>query len=140
MFRLVTRSLSYRPATVIRAATAVARPVTPLATRFISQSAIRFNLSQDASMLTKEDVLARSVQVLKGFDVKTQDITMDSKFQQDLGFDSLDANDALVALEEEFDVVFDDKFANEVKTVGEAVDYVLANYIPPQQTLDRALR
>lgn len=86
MFKLSTRS-------IIRSA-----GPTALRTRLLSPSIIRFN-STNAG-LTKEDVLSRSVQVLKGFDLKSQSITMDSKFIQDLGMDSLDYNDALVAIEE----------------------------------------
>ncbi|QOU22931.1 hypothetical protein BRETT_003120 [Brettanomyces bruxellensis] len=94
------------------------------------------------SPLTKEDVLARTVSVLKSFDLKNSGdkIGLNTQFTKDLGMDSLDYNDALVALEEEFDVVFDDKSANEIKTVGETVNYVLKNYLPEQQDLDREVR
>lgn len=98
--------------------------------------------SSHGSMLTKEDVLARTVSVLKSFDLKNSSdkITVDTQFTKDLGMDSLDYNDALVAIEEEFDVVFDDKSANEIRTVGETVDYVIDNYLPEQQDLDKEVR
>lgn len=124
----------------------VSRPVSravftqPLMRRSIHQSFIRLNAANDVPQLTQEDVLTRSIQVLKNFDIKTQDIGLETKFQQDLGFDSLDANDALVALEEEFDVVFDDKTANDIKSVGEVVTYVLNNYLPAEQNINESLR
>lgn len=65
---------------------------------------------------------------------------MDTQFGKDLGMDSLDYNDALVALEEEFDVVFDDKVANEIKTVGEAVEYIQKNSMPEEDILDKEIR
>ncbi len=94
------------------------------------------------SPLTREDVLARTVSVLKSFDLKNSGdkIGLHTQFTKDLGMDSLDYNDALVALEEEFDIVFDDKSANEIKTVGETVNYVLKNYLPEQQDLDKEVR
>ncbi|ODV83302.1 hypothetical protein CANARDRAFT_30079 [[Candida] arabinofermentans NRRL YB-2248] len=94
------------------------------------------------STLTKEDVLARSISVLNSFAKKTSgdQIVPETEFIKDLGMDSLDYNDALVALEEEFDIVFDDKAANEIRSVGQCVDYVLANYMPTQETLDHEIR
>ncbi|VEU21105.1 DEKNAAC102020 [Brettanomyces naardenensis] len=99
-------------------------------------------LSSTGSPLTREDVIARTISVLKTFELKnsTDKIDVDTQFTKDLGMDSLDYNDALVALEEEFDVVFDDKTANEIKTVGETVDYVLKTYIPEQEDLDKEVR
>ncbi|AWU75402.1 acyl carrier protein [Pichia kudriavzevii] len=94
------------------------------------------------SQLTPESILARSTSVLKTFELKTPEapITMDTQFGKDLGMDSLDYNDALVALEEEFDVVFDDKVANEIKTVGEAVEYIQKNSMPEEDILDKEIR
>ncbi len=95
-----------------------------------------------ASTLSKEDVLTRSVAVLKTFEIKTpeQPITLSTQFGKDLGMDSLDYNDALVALEEEFDVVFDDNVANEITTVGEAVEYITKNAMPEEDLLDKEIR
>lgn len=41
-----------------------------------------------------------------------------------MGLDSLDTVEALVALEEEFDIEIPDKISDEIKTVGQAVDYI----------------
>ncbi|GME74391.1 unnamed protein product [Ambrosiozyma monospora] len=123
--------------------------VRPVATRsliatprftFPALSNVRFLAT--GSTLTKEDVLARSISVLKTFDIKqnADTITPQTEFIKDLGMDSLDYNDALVALEEEFDVVFDDNTANEIKSVGQTVDYILKNYLPAQELLDKEIR
>lgn len=94
------------------------------------------------STLSQQDVLNRSIAVLKTFELKTpeQPITMTTQFGKDLGMDSLDYNDALVALEEEFDVVFYDKVANEITTVGEAVEYIKKNHMPEEDILDKEIR
>lgn len=42
----------------------------------------------------------------------------------DLGADSLDLFQIISALEEEFDVEFDGDDAEEIKTVGEAIEYI----------------
>ncbi|CDK28870.1 unnamed protein product [Kuraishia capsulata CBS 1993] len=128
MFRSVSRSLM---ANAAMARTGALRSAPAM---------VRFNITQHSSMLTKEDVLARSVQVLRGFNVKTPEIGLETKFSQDLGMDSLDYNDALVALEEEFDIIFDDEAANKIQSVGECVNYVIANYIPEEIGLDAEIR
>ncbi|QPG73201.1 hypothetical protein FOA43_000508 [Brettanomyces nanus] len=135
--KLASRAATFRAAT-LRATTSVGSMMRPVA--FTPVKFMRF--SSTGSSLTKEDVLARTVSVLKTFELKnsTDKIELETQFTKDLGMDSLDYNDALVALEEEFDVVFDDKSANEIKTVGETVSYVLKNYLPEQQDLDKEVR
>lgn len=94
------------------------------------------------SGLTSEAVLARSVAVLKTFEIKAahDKIGMETQFGKDLGLDSLDYNDALIALEEEFDIVFDDDVANEIKTVGEAVTYIQQHQHATEDLLDKEIR
>lgn len=109
----------------------------------LRQQAFRFPTAfRFQSTLSENDVLRRSVAVLQTFELKTpnQPINMDTQFGKDLGMDSLDYNDALVALEEEFDVVFDDKVANEITTVGEAVEYITKNHMPEEDILDKEVR
>ncbi|KAG7816827.1 hypothetical protein KL942_003954 [Ogataea angusta] len=128
----------------MRNAAKVARAVRPVPAarmqpvRFMN--GVKFYSS--TSSLTKEDVLARSISVLNSFELKvpSNSIGMETEFIKDLGMDSLDYNDVLVALEEEFDVVFDDNVANEIKSVGECVDYVLKSYTPAQESLDPEIR
>ncbi len=51
-------------------------------------------------------------------------ITMESSFREDLGADSLDVVELVMAVEEEFDVEFDDEEAENITTVGDAVNYI----------------
>ncbi|HBB66521.1 MAG: acyl carrier protein [Elusimicrobia bacterium GWA2_56_46] len=52
------------------------------------------------------------------------EVTPQSQFVQDLGADSLDTVELVMALEEEFDVEIPDEDAEKIKTVGEAVTYI----------------
>lgn len=57
---------------------------------------------------------------------KTSDeVTLEANFIDDLGADSLDQTELLMALEEEFNVDIDDE-ANTIETVGDAVSYIAA--------------
>lgn len=56
-----------------------------------------------------------------------KNITMDSSFIDDLGADSLDIVELVMALEEEFDMEMTDGEAENIKTVGDVVEYIQAN-------------
>ncbi|MBA3063558.1 acyl carrier protein [bacterium] len=51
-------------------------------------------------------------------------ITEDSSFVDDLGADSLDIVELIMAFEEEFDIEIPDEDAEKIKTVGDAVKYL----------------
>jgi acyl carrier protein len=51
-------------------------------------------------------------------------ITENSSFLDDLGLDSLDIVELIMALEEEFDIEIPDKDAEKMKTVGDAIKYL----------------
>jgi|UniRef100_A0A7C3RIF2 acyl carrier protein len=51
-------------------------------------------------------------------------VTMDSNIQEDLGADSLDAVELIMALEEEFGIDVQDEEAEKFKTVGDVVRYI----------------
>ncbi len=48
----------------------------------------------------------------------------DSAFVEDLGADSLDLTELIMAMEEEFDLEIDDEDAQGMKTVQNAIDYI----------------
>jgi acyl carrier protein len=52
---------------------------------------------------------------------------MESSFIDDLGADSLDIVELVMALEEEFDIEIPDSDAEKVVTVGDVVDYIKDN-------------
>ena len=57
----------------------------------------------------------------------TDDIQSDSSFVDDLGADSLDTVELVMALEEEFDLEIADEDAEKISTVNEAVEYINSN-------------
>jgi len=54
----------------------------------------------------------------------TDKITPQSKFMEDLGADSLDTVELVMALEEEFDIEIPDEAAEQIVSVQDAVDYI----------------
>ncbi|MGE4545885.1 MAG: acyl carrier protein [Pedobacter sp.] len=54
-------------------------------------------------------------------------VTGDASFMDDLGADSLDTVELVMALEEEFDIEISDEDAEKIQTVQDAVDYISAN-------------
>ncbi|MFW5893289.1 MAG: acyl carrier protein [Bacillota bacterium] len=56
--------------------------------------------------------------------VEEDSINADSKLADDLGADSLDAVELIMAIEEEFDVEIDDSAATKIKSVQDIVDYL----------------
>ncbi|GLX86506.1 acyl carrier protein [Thalassotalea loyana] len=59
--------------------------------------------------------------------VSEDEVKLDSSFVDDLGADSLDTVELVMALEEEFDTEIPDEEAEKITTVQAAVDYVKAN-------------
>jgi acyl carrier protein len=51
-------------------------------------------------------------------------VTPQSKFMEDLGADSLDTVELVMALEEEFDIEIPDEAAEQIISVQDAVDYI----------------
>ena len=56
--------------------------------------------------------------------VEAVEVVPAASFVDDLGADSLDTVELVMALEEEFDVEIPDEDAEKIKTVGEAIDYI----------------
>ena len=55
------------------------------------------------------------------------DVKLDSSFVDDLGADSLDTEELVMALEEEFECEIPDEDAEKITTVQQAVDYINAH-------------
>ncbi len=56
--------------------------------------------------------------------VDEDDVSLDASFIDDLGADSLDIVELIMAFEEEFDIEIPDDDAEKITTVGEAVEYI----------------
>jgi len=62
--------------------------------------------------------------VVEQLNVNPDEIKEDSKFVEDLGADSLDVVELVMALEEKFDVEIPDSDAEGIATVGDAIKYI----------------
>lgn len=80
--------------------------------------------------LTRDVAKERIVELLEGFDkvdtAKAGEITESASFVQDLGLDSLDVVEVVMELEHEFNIQIPDNEADSLKTVGQAIDYIMA--------------
>ena len=62
--------------------------------------------------------------IVEQLGVDEKDVTMEASFIDDLGADSLDIVELIMALEEAFDLEIPDKDAEKITTVGSAVEYI----------------
>jgi acyl carrier protein len=62
--------------------------------------------------------------IVEQLGVDEEEVTMEASFIEDLGADSLDIVELVMALEEEFDIVIPDEDAEKIRTVGQAVKYI----------------
>ena len=62
--------------------------------------------------------------VVEQLNVSPDEIKEDSKFVEDLGADSLDVVELVMALEEKFDIEIPDADAEKIVTVGDAIKYI----------------
>lgn len=65
--------------------------------------------------------------VVEQLGVKEDEVSNESSFVDDLGADSLDTVELVMALEEEFDTEIPDEDAEKITTVQQATDYVNAH-------------
>ncbi len=62
--------------------------------------------------------------VVEQLDVREEEITAESTFVQDLGADSLEVVEIVMALEEAFNIEIPDDEVDQIKTVGDAVNFI----------------
>jgi acyl carrier protein len=62
--------------------------------------------------------------IVKELEVDPKQLTPEAKFIEDLGADSLDIVELVMALEEEFGIDIPDEDADKLKTVGDAMNYL----------------
>lgn len=62
--------------------------------------------------------------IIEQLGVKEEEVTNEASFVDDLGADSLDTVELVMALEEEFECEIPDEDAEKITTVQEAIDYI----------------
>ena len=62
--------------------------------------------------------------VIEQLDCDPAEVKEDSRFIEDLGADSLDVVELVMALEEKFDIEIPDEDAEKIKTVADAIKYI----------------
>ncbi|MBC5796766.1 acyl carrier protein [Sphaerospermopsis sp. LEGE 00249] len=63
--------------------------------------------------------------ICEQLNVDENKIDLNTNFAEDLGADSLDAVELVMAIEEEFDIEIPDQVAERITTVKQAVDYII---------------
>lgn len=62
--------------------------------------------------------------IIEQLGVKEEEVKLEASFENDLGADSLDTVELVMALEEEFETEIPDEEAEKIRTVQAAIDYV----------------
>jgi acyl carrier protein len=70
-------------------------------------------------------VFEKVKEIISGqFGADEEKLTMETAFVEDLNADSLDVVELIMAIEEEFDMEIDDSEVENIKTVGDLVNYI----------------
>ncbi len=78
--------------------------------------------------MSSEEVLEKVKEIIiEQLGVSENAVTMEASFIDDLGADSLDIVELVMALEEEFDIEIPDSDAEKVVTVEDVVEYIKEN-------------
>ena len=84
------------------------------------------NFLEDTVAMSSVDERVMKI-VVEQLGVNESEVTKESSFVDDLGADSLDTVELVMALEEEFDCEIPDEEAEKITTVKQAIDYINAH-------------
>lgn len=75
--------------------------------------------------MSKDEILEKvKAIIVDQLSVEEEEVTLEASFIEDLGADSLDIVELIMALEEEFEIEVPDEDAEKLTTVGSAVTYI----------------
>lgn len=75
-------------------------------------------------MPTKDDIFPRVKTIIADQGLEADDVTLEASLVEDLGADSLDIVELIMAFEEEFEIEIPDEDAEKIQTVQGAVEYI----------------
>jgi len=86
-----------------------------------------------AQVLSRQDVEEKVLTIVRNFDrTNLSRLSINSQFTSDLGLDSLDVVEVMIAMEEQFHMEIPDAIADKIKSPGEVVDYVYKKLNPDE--------
>jgi acyl carrier protein len=80
-------------------------------------------LKKDRTEMSTVEQQVKAI-VAEQLGVKQEQVTSEASFVDDLGADSLDTVELVMALEEEFEIEIPDEDAEKITTVKQAIDYI----------------
>ncbi len=80
--------------------------------------------------MVNEDTTRRVKDLIaESLGVNPQEVAPNASFIDDLGADSLDIVELVMAIEKEFDIEIPDEDAEKISTVGDAIDYITSKVV-----------
>ena len=77
--------------------------------------------------MSTDDILSKKDIAVQQLEVKENEVKKDSNFVEDLGADSLDTVELVMAFEEEFGIEIPDEEAEKIQDIKAAVDHIKEN-------------
>ncbi|KAI9597901.1 acyl carrier protein-like protein [Syncephalis fuscata] len=101
----------------------VQRQANPLAPRILPAMAARWYAATTG--LSSEEITDRVFNIIKAFEgINPDAVNKSASFTEDLKLDSLDTVEVVMHIENEFSIEIPDEDADNIKTVGQAIEYV----------------
>jgi acyl carrier protein len=91
--------------------------------RPVAAGGFRRGATEDYKTMSSVEERVKKI-VAEQLGVKEEEVTSDASFVDDLGADSLDTVELVMALEEEFETEIPDEDAEKITTVQQAIDYI----------------
>jgi acyl carrier protein len=81
---------------------------------------------KESIVKSRDEIKEKVIQIVcDNLGVNKEQVTDSTSFTEDIGADSLDIVELVMELEEEFEITIPDEEAEKIKTVGEAIDYIV---------------